>query len=186
MATVESSVTPEDLLKIQDRPMPELVDGELMEREPMGWKAETVAVRLLWHMGNVVIPQDLGFLAGAQGSYQCFPGDPRKVRIPDISFVRKDRMSSGSLPEGHCRTVPDLVVEIISPNDLFSEVSDKIDDFLGAGVHLVWVVNPRNRTIQIYRADGPVDLLRPGDTLDGGDILPGFRCEVAGIFEGIA
>jgi Uma2 family endonuclease len=186
MATAESSVTPEDLLKIHDRPMPELVDGRLVERSLKGMKAAAIATRLGYWIGNHVESHGLGYVLGYKGSYECFPDDPRKVRIPDISFVRKDRMPPGPLPDGHCRVVPDLVVEVVSPNDLFLEVSLKIDDFLAAGVPLVWVVNPTNRTIQVYRADGSVVRLRPGDTLDGGDILPGFQYEVSSLFEGIA
>ncbi len=186
MAIVESTITPEDLLKIRDRPMPELVDGQLVERPPMGMRSDAIASRLGRWIGNHVDSHDLGFVCGAQGSYQVFPDDPRKVRIPDVSFLKKERMPAGPLPEGHCRIVPDLVVEVISPNDQASDLNAKIEDFLNAGVPLIWIADPRTCTIQIFRADGSVERLRTGDSLDGENVLPGFRCEVARIFEGLA
>lgn len=185
MATVTPSVTPEDLLKIHDRPMPELVGGELLEREPMGMKAEIVASRLNRWIGNHVESHDLGFMLGSQGGYQCFPDDPRKVRVPDVSFVRKDRMPPGPPPDGHCRTVPELVVEVVSPNNQVGELNIKIEDFLNAGVPLVWVADPQARTIDVHRAGGSASRLRIGDSLDGENVLPGFRCEVAKLFEGL-
>ncbi len=186
MATIESSVTPEDLLKIRDRPMPELVDGQLLERPPMGLKSDAIASRLGRWIGNHVESHDLGFVCGAQGSYQIFPDDSRKVRIPDVSFLKKERMPPGPLPDGHCRVVPDLVVEVVSPNDQVSELNAKIEDFLNAGVPLIWVADPETWTIHVYRSGGTVTRLRAGDILDGEDVLPGFRCEVTRIFEGVA
>jgi Uma2 family endonuclease len=187
MATiVERQYTPEDLLKITDRLMPELIDGQLVEREPMGQKADAVAARLLGWVIHFVEEHDLGLINGAQGSYQIFPDAPKKVRIPDVSFTRRDRLSPEGPAEGHARVAPDLAVEVISPNDTATELDEKVEDFLAAGVPLIWVLNPETRTIQIHRGNGTDARLRPGDTLDGEDILPGFRCDVGKLFEGIA
>lgn len=185
MATAEQVYTPEDLLKIAGRPMPELIDGQLVERPTMGLRADAIATRLGRWVGNFAEEHDLGFCAGAQGSYQIFPDDPKKVRIPDASFIRKDRLPAGPPPEGHGRVAPDLVIEVVSRNDGASDLEEKIEDFLAAGVPLIWVANPETRTIQIHRGDGTGSRLRPGDVLDGEDVLPGFRREVARLFEGL-
>ena len=183
MATItENIVSPDDLLTITDRPMPELVDGQLVERPLMGQKSDALAARLLIWIGPLVEQLGLGLVNGAQGSYQIFPDDPKKIRIPDISFIRSDRLPPGGPPEGHGRTVPDLVVEVISPNDMAEDLIAKIEDFLRAGVPLVWVLSPRSRVVYVYRKDGLLSLLRTGDTLDGEDILPGFQVEVDRLF----
>jgi len=184
MATVtRKRYTPEDLLKITDRPMPELIDGELVEREPMGQEADEIGLNigaLLKAYSKGTLP---GVVNGSEGSYQVFPDDPKKVRIPDVSFTRRDRIPGGKSAKGHGRVAPDLVVEVISPNDKAAKVFRKVRDFLDAGIPLIWVVNPGTRDVLVIRADGTGTFLKVGDTLDGGDVLPGFSCPVAALFE---
>ena len=177
--------TPEELLEITDRPMPELIDGQLVERPPMGRKADAVAANRIFTSLQVSSrPHRLGVVNGAQGSYQIFPDAPKKVRIPDVSFARWETTSRGAgIEEGHGKIAPDLVVEVISPNDLAVEVAEKVRDFLNAGVSLVWVANPDTNDVLIYRSDGTVALLRSGDVLDGGDVLPGFQCPISELFK---
>jgi Uma2 family endonuclease len=183
MATAtQARHTPEELLEITDRPMPELIDGQFVERPLMGQKADAVAANLLFIIYGFVKAHQLGVVNGAQGSFQIFPDDPRKVRIPDVSFTRRDRLPEGRVAEGHAKIAPDLVVEVVSPNDLLVEVMAKVHDFLKAGVPLIWVANPGTSDVHVYRSDGTVTLLRSSDVLDGGDVLPGFRCPVADLF----
>ena len=127
-------------------------------------------------------PHGLGWAFPADCGYQCFPDAPDKVRKPDASFIQRGRLPGEQLHEGHVRIAPDLAVEVVSANDLFDEVEIKVGEYLGAGVRLVWVVNPRTRTGQVYRADGSVTRLREGDELSGEDVLPGFRCRVHDLF----
>ena len=182
MATVtQAQYTPEDLLTIDDRPMPELVDGELLERE-MGQKADSIALviaSLLYQFARV---NQLGLVNGAQGSYQIFPDDPKKVRIPDVSFTRRERIPKDGPAGGHARVAPDLVVEVVSPNDLAEVLNLKINDFLAAGVPLIWICYPETRAVFIQRLDGSGRRLKTGDILEGEDVLPGFRCDVAALF----
>ena len=175
--------TPEELLDITDRPMPELIDGELVEREPKGQEADGVGCNLaalLVGYSKATLP---GIVNGSQGSFQVFPDDPKKVRIPDVSFTRRDRIPGGKPAKGHARVAPDLAVEVISPIDKAAKVFGKIRDFLDAGVPLIWAINPGSRDVLVIRADGTGSLLKVGDTLDGGDVLPGFSCPVAALFE---
>jgi Uma2 family endonuclease len=182
MATIHKiRYTPEDLLEIHDRVMPELVDGELLERE-MGQEADSIAFCIGRVVGNHVASHDLGICNGAQGSYQIFPDDPDKVRIPDFSFTRKERLPIGGRAKGHARVAPDLAVEVVSPNDKSRELASKIRDFQAAGVPLIWIVYPETRTVEIHRLNGPTSVLKAGDLLEGEDVLPGFVVEVSALF----
>jgi Uma2 family endonuclease len=180
--TIQTRHTPEELLEITDRPMPELVDGQLVEREPMGQRSDAVAARILRFVGNHVDDHQLGLVNGSQGSYQIFPDDPDKVRIPDVSFTSRQRLPQGQVAEGHSRVAPDLVVEVLSPNDKAIDVGVKVREFLSAGVRLIWVANPYSCDIQVYRGDGTFALLKVGDVWDGDEVLPSFRCPVEKIF----
>ena len=183
MATVtQTRYTPEDLLNIDDRPMPELVDGELLERE-MGQESDSIAFFIGRLVGNHVANHQLGICNGAQGSYQVFANEPNKVRIPDFSFTRRERLPKGKPAKGHARIAPDLVVEVNSPNDKGDQLESKINDFLAAGVPLIWVVYPKTKTVLVHRKDGTARRLQVGDVLEGEDILPGFHLEVAALFE---
>jgi Uma2 family endonuclease len=182
MATAtQTRYTPEDLLYIDDRPMPELVDGQLLERE-VGQKSDAIAATCLTLIGPYVRTNNLGLVNGAQCGYQIFPFDPDRVRIPDASFTRRDRIPTDGPAEGHSRVAPDLVIEVTSPNDSFPMVQLKVNDYLAAGVALIWVVVPETQTVDVYRRDHTGARLYVGDFLDGEDVLPGFRCEVAALF----
>jgi Uma2 family endonuclease len=175
--------TPEELLEITDRPMPELIDGQFVERPPMGQKADAEAFRIGRLIGNFVDDHQLGVVNGSQGSFQIFPDAPKKVRIPDVSFTRWERLPGGQSEEGHGTIAPDLAVEVISPNDLAVDVVAKVHEFLNAGVTLVWVANPDTRDLLVYRSDRPGTHLRSSDILEGDDVLPGFQCLVAELFK---
>jgi Uma2 family endonuclease len=180
-ATTPKTWTPEDLLAIRDRPMPELVDGELVERRPMGIKSDRLAARILFKLSVFIEEHGLGSVNGAQGSYQIFPDDPRKVRIPDVSFIRAGK--EVAVPDGHSPVVPDLIIEVVSPNDRIGEMERKIRDFLNAGVPLIWVVDPDSRTVRVVRGDGTGAFLMGDAALDGEAVLPGFRLPLAELFK---
>jgi Uma2 family endonuclease len=174
--------TPEELLSVSDRLMPELINGRIVDREPLGQRLDALVSNLLCIVGRFVDERQLGVMNGGQGSYQIFPDDPEKIRIPDFSFTHRVRLPEGGIEKGHGRVAPDLVFEMISPTDLAVDVQAKIRDFLNAGVPLIWVANPEASDVHVYRSDGTVTLLHAGDVLDGGDVLPGLRCPVADLF----
>ncbi len=183
MSTVAatSRYTPEDLLRMPDGDRFELVGGELVERN-MGYESSVVGGRLYRLLSNHCADHQLGEPAPADASYQCFPDDPDKVRKPDVSLVLAGRLPAGVLPRGHCRVAPDLAVEVVSPNDAFSDVEAKVGEYLAAGVRLVWVIDPPTRVVLVYRPDGTGARLRDGDELSGEDVVPGFRCRVGDLF----
>jgi Uma2 family endonuclease len=180
-ATVTKTVyTPEDLLAMPDDKGYELVDGQLVERK-MGIKSTRVGTRLIYLLERFCEDHPVGWTLQAEGGYQCFPHEPGLVRRPDLSFIRYGRFPGGALPEGWSKIRPDLVVEVVSPNETVYELDDKLDDYEKVAVPLIWVINPRARTAMVYRADGTVSRLREDDELSGEDVIPGFRCRVSDI-----
>jgi Uma2 family endonuclease len=185
IANPGSLFTPDDLLRMEGAVNYELVDGKLVERH-MGMESSEIAARVVLLVGMFLRAQSIGRLFGADAGYQCFPNSPRKVRKPDVSFIRAGRLPGDRAPAGHCLIAPDLAVEVISPGDLAYEVEEKVAEYLQAGVPLVWVVNPPTRTVRIHRPKssprGPVAELSGDDAITGEDILPGFSCKVSEFF----
>jgi Uma2 family endonuclease len=178
----EPTYSPEQLLSLPDNGKGyELVGGRLVEK-PMGGFASWVAAQISYLLVAFGQNRGIGWVLDSEGSYQCFADDPRKVRKPDVSLVRRERFPDERIPEGHIEIPPDLAVEVISPNDTAYEVDAKVLEYLAAGVPLVWVVNPQSRTIHVYRADGTVERLREEDELTAPDLLPQLRCRVAELF----
>jgi Uma2 family endonuclease len=174
--------TPEDLLKMPDGDFYELVDGHLVERKMSIWSSY-VAGRIYGILDPFCQQNRLGWVFPEGTSFQCFPAAPAKVRRPDTSFIRLSRLSLAmARTEGHCPLAPDLAVEVVSPNDTAYEVDEKVQEFLGAGVPLVWVVNPEQRTVEIHRAAGAGTILRENDEITGEDVIIGFRCRVGDFF----
>lgn len=135
---------------------------------------------MIFHLLNSFCREHrLGWAFPEGTSFQCFPAHPGRVRKPDVAFIRLQRLSlTQATAEGHCPVAPDLAIEVISPNDTAYEVDEKVREFLDAGVPLVWVVNPEQRTVEIHRANGPGAILRENDEISGEDVVPGFRCRV--------
>lgn len=183
MSTVATNIqySPEELLTLPDGDAYELIGGELVERK-MGAKSSYIAGQIHHRMEDFCRSQSLGWAFPEGTSFQCFPEDPRRVRRADVSYIRFGRLPGEQPPEGHIRMEPDLAVEVVSPNDLAYDVDGKVEDYLGAGVRLVWVVNPATRTVRVHRPDGPGVTLRADDELTGDDVLPGFRCPVRDLF----
>lgn len=180
MSTV--GFTPEDLLEMPDGDRFELVDGELVERN-MGYRSSRIGGRLLARLAKFVEDHDLGDVLGPDVSFRCYSDDPDKVRKPDVSFVSKEHFPDDDEPEGHCQIVPDLAAEVVSPNDRSEEVAEKVNEYLAAGVKLVWVLYPRTRLVYVHRGDGSLKVLRGDDELSGEQVVPGFRCRVSELFK---
>ena len=176
-------LTPEDLLRMPDEGQGfELVHGELREVN-VSKESSRVSMRISHILETYVELGHPGWVFGEGTSYRCFPDDPNGTRRPDASFISIERMPVETYEdEGHCTTVPDLVAEVVSPNDLSHEVDEKRDEWLAAGVKIVWIVTPGVNTVEVYRNDGSHDFLRVNDTLTAEGVLPGFSCLVANLF----
>ncbi len=163
----------------------ELVRGELRVTPPPGAPHGTAAINLVLMLANHVKANGLGRVFGDSFGY-ILTQLPRTVRVPDLSFVRADRLPPEGIGPGLLRFAPDLAVEVLSPSESASELEEKLADYTVSGTRLIWVVDPARRTVMILNAAQPVRWLQENDVLHGDDVVPGFRCRVAEIFEGIA
>ena len=180
-----AAITPESLLRMPDGKNYELIDGELVERK-MSVLSGVVASRTNRLLGNYCEERNLGWVMDSEVGYQCFPWKPDRVRRADVSFISGQRYSLDQLSrEGYSTVCPDLAVEVISPNDLANELDEKLEDYLRAGVKLIWVINPETRTLQVYYPDGTSRRLHEADEVTGDEVIPGFRCSVATLFPAV-
>lgn len=157
----------------------EIVDGQPEEKIMGGARHGGVGTRLIIRLGNHVETNKLGGVYGPDTTFQI----GNNQRLPDVSFVSVSRIPPEGEPEGIWPMAPDLAVEIISPNDLFEKVISKVSEYFSAGVRQVWLVSPEHRTVIIYNSPSHTTILSESDDLTGDDILPGFRCRVAELFQ---
>lgn len=174
-------MTAEDLLAMPDDGYRyELVRGELRKMAPAGHSHGREGNRVNVSMSNHVYANDLGETYLAETGF-ILARSPDHVRAPDVAFVRKERADAARDVPGFFPGVADLAVEVISPNDRYTEVDEKVADWLEHGTRMVIVVNPRNRTVQVHTSGGVTELTE-ADSLDGGDVVPGWSMPVADIF----
>ncbi|MBA2595366.1 MAG: Uma2 family endonuclease [Chloroflexia bacterium] len=160
----------------------ELIDGELVLMTPAGLESSSLGLRIGRIVGNFVDAHDLGMMTGADGGYVLFP-DRQTLRAPDVGFIQKDRIPPVEELSRFPRLAPDLAIEVLSPSDKMVDALSKVTMYLQAGVRIVWLIDPETMSITVFRPDAALAVLKEGDTLDGGDVLPGFSVPVAEIFE---
>ncbi len=104
-------------------------------------------------------------------------------RSPDVSFVSKERLQGiKRLPQGFFVGAPDLVVEIISPNNTFTELHGKMIEYFANECRLAWLIHPDEQSVLVYRSPQPERLLKITDDLDGEEVIPGFTMSVSDLF----
>ena len=148
---------------------------------PSGWKHGEVVSELHILLGRHIKDNDLGRLFGAETGF-LIASDPDTVRAPDIAFIAKENLPNSDPSDAFWPGAPDLAVEVLSPSDRTGEVDEKIQDWLTAGVRLVWIVDPKLCTVTAYRSATDVTTHTATDQLEGGRIVPGFLCQIAEIF----
>ncbi|MHB1560627.1 MAG: Uma2 family endonuclease [Isosphaeraceae bacterium] len=176
------TATEKDLLRVLDdeKRLCELVEGTLVEK-PMGFEESEIAMLIGTALTVFVRPRKLGSVTGADGTIKLFAG---LVRIPDVAFTSRDRLPGRkrvrvALPQ----MAPDLAVEVLSKSNTLAEMRRKVGEYFAAGVRLVWIVDPKKRTARVYTAVDQSVLLDEHQSLDGGDVLPGFRLALKDLFE---
>ena len=177
-------VTSQELLEREDAVRFELVDGQLVERN-VSTESSVVGMNIGRLLGNYVFDNRLGKVAGSDCSFRCFYDvllDCDRIRKPDVSFIAAGRLSNEHYLAGHTPIAPDLAVEVVSPNDNAAELNDKIEDYLAAGVRLIWIVWPKTKSVMTYHQGVSGQRLKATDKLSGEDVLPGFECLVADLF----
>jgi Uma2 family endonuclease len=154
----------------------ELVDGTLVEKA-LGAREAYVAFQLGGLLKTYLDQHDIGIGLAPDGMLRIAPG---LVRIPDLSFVSWDKLPGRMLPqEPIAGLAPDLAVEILSEGNTPAEMRRKVGEYFDAGVRMVWLIDPRKRAARVYTAPNRSVSIREDQSLDGGDVLPGFTAPLA-------
>ena len=181
-ATLTKPMTADELLVMpDDGNRYELVGGELLMAPPPGSEHGEVTMNLAAPLFQHVKKNRLGVVYAAETGFRL-ESDPDTVRAPDIAFVRQEVIDKTGRITGYRVGAPDLVAEVLSPSDTFGKVEAKVKQWLETGARMVWVVSPKLKTITVYRSLSDIVTLTEKDTLDGGDVVPGFQINVADVF----
>jgi Uma2 family endonuclease len=174
--------TADELLEIPDHGFCyELIRGELNRTELADAQHGKVAMNAALALIAFVRAKDLG--AGfASGTGFKIASNPDTVRAPDVAFVAKARADAVGDVTGYWPGAPDLAIEVLSPSDRFSDVEEKVFEWLDAGTKLVLVVNPRKRTVTAYRSRSTIRVYAENETLDASDVVPGWFLTVSRVF----
>jgi len=175
------TATVEDVVRIEAREnrLCELVDGVLVEKA-MGFRESLLAVAMSRYLHEFVTTRNLGLVAGSDGMLQLFEG---LVRIPDVSFVAWVNVPGGKVPDNPVPLLaPDLAVEVLSRSNTPGEMKLKRQEYFAAGARLVWMVNMEDRIVSVYTAPEQWHELGEDDSLDGGQVLPGFSLPLRDLF----
>lgn len=183
MATTKQLVTAEELLCLPDDGFRyELVRGELRKMPPAGHRHGELALSIGASLRNFVKESGLGKAYAAETGFKL-ESDPDHVLAPDAAYVALDRAAPAIETQGFFPGPPDLAVEVTSPSDTYSEVEEKVADWLDAGTRAVVVVDPRRRTVKVHRSVSDSAVLTDADTLAVDDVVPGWAMPVREIFE---
>lgn len=176
------TATEQDVLDVLDHEgrICELIDGTLVEKV-MGFDESRVAVELITDLTIFLRQHKLGIVAGPDGTLKLTTG---LLRVPDVSFISWDRLPGRKRPPGPVpRLSIDIAVEVISKGNTRAELERKLREYFDAGTRLVWFLYPKKRTARIYTSPGRFTRLTEDQSLDGGDVLPGFTLSLRALFD---
>jgi len=180
---VPGTATVQDVLRFVDgdeKRLVELVNGTLVEK-PAGLRESVIASHLIHALGKVVSLDRAGFVSGEAGTIRMRNGN---VRMPDVAFFRREDLPGGKLPpEPAPRLAPALAVEVLSENNTDEEMRIKVHEYFQSGVRVVWMLDPDTRTLRVYDAPDRFRQLTADDTVDAGNLLPGFAKRVGELFD---
>ena len=183
MSTTEQLMTADELLRMPDDGFRyELVKGELRKMAPAGHEHGRVAINFTWRLAQHVTTNQLGVVYAAETGF-TLATNPDTVRAPDVAFVSRERLAEVKRASGYWPGAPDLAVEVVSPGDTYTEVEEKAIDWLAAGARMALALNPRKRTVTVYRSLNDIVILNDDATLDLDDVVPGFKILVKDIFD---
>ncbi len=177
--TAAPPVTLEEYAALPKHPRYELVKGALVEQMVASEEHEHTGSLVVWRLSSHVYPNGLGRVYTSNRGYVTGPDSPATSRMPDVSFVSNARLGQPELAGMLYDGAPDLAVEILSESNTPAEIARKINEYLGAGGSVVWVIDIDARTLTVHETGTQSVILTDGDTLDGGNYLPGFACTVA-------
>ncbi len=182
MTVAHRPVTAEELLTMpDDGARRELVEGEVREMAPAGFTHGRIAMNVSAPLVRYVRERDLGIVLAVETGFKI-ANNPDTVRAPDAAFVRRERVEEVGEVDGYWPGAPDLAVEVVSPNDSYAGVEEKVASWLEAGTRAVVDVEPRTRTVKVRSSRTKVRVLIEGDVLEVGDVVPGWKTPVADVF----
>lgn len=178
----EILVTGEELLAMGDIGPSELIEGRIVPMSPTADEHGGYESNFDEYLKAFVRKHKLGKVrVGEVGIY--IRRNPDTIRAADVAFISNDRYAQRKSQHGYLDVPPELIVEIMSPDDRWSEVTQKLRDYFSIGVRIVWVADPATRIVYTYRSLTDVREFGEADTLTGDDVLPGFSVPVASLFE---
>lgn len=183
-STATTQMTADEFWALPDRPDArlELVDGEVVELPGAGGYHATLALFIFDLLRAFVKERGLGLMY-PDGVTYLLKRDPDVLRIPDVSFIAAADITDDWPPMGYIEVTPSLVIEVVSPGNTAAEIRRRIRDYVDAGVPLVWIIWPTDQSVSVYAGTVNSTELHADDTLDGGDVLPGFSVKVADLFD---
>jgi Uma2 family endonuclease len=181
MATIEKTMTADEYFALGDIGPSALIQGELILMSPSGYDHGWIACNIAAALRDFVKAKKLGRVSTAEAGF-FISRNPDTVRAPDVAFVRAERIPPGGQKK-FFDGPPDLAIEVLSPDDRSSEVNTKIYDWLHSGCLQVWVADPQNKTVTVYRNRREVAVFTADETLAADDLFPGFSLPVSEIFE---
>lgn len=182
MTALTQEMKSEELSKIPDDGFCyELVRGELRRMAPAGDEHGEIAAALTASLFVHVRSNKLGVVYAAETGFKL-TSSPDTVRAPDVAFIRQERIDAVGRVRGYWPGAPDLVVEVISPSDQYSEVESKVADWLEAGSRMVVVVDPRRRKVTVHCSQSDIRVFGVGEVLEGGEVVPGWKLSLEELF----
>lgn len=175
----EQSISMRQFDLLPDQHRYDLVQG-MVEEKHMGSVSSWVGGELYAHLRAYCREHNFGWVWHADAGFDCFKSET--VRFPDVAVVRFGRLTNDELPDGHITLAPDLVAEVVSPNDRIDDLERKLVDYRRAGVRLVWLVFPALRIARVHRPDRSITELSETESLTGESVLPGFSVRVGDLF----
>lgn len=182
MTTATKLITAEEFAAMPDDGPSELIRGEIVEMPNAKPKHGRCTSRIDRRLGTYVETHKLGEVLSNDAGF-ILERDADTVRGPDVSFIRRDRLIDGELPNGYFPGPPDVAIEVLSPDDRAGDVEDKVDLYLAAGCPLVVILNPKRRTATLHRPNVDPHVVRDPELLDLSPIVDGFRCTLAELFD---
>jgi len=174
-------ITGEELLAMGDIGRCELIDGRIVRMNPTGLQHGDIVIALGSALRDFVRKRQLGRVVGGEvGIYTR--REPDRIRGADIAFVSRQRLADKPA-KGFLQVAPELVVEVISPNDRWQGIRDKLEEYLAIGVQRVWIVEPENRVVLVYRSVTEMSRLGESDVLSGEGVLENFSLPLSELFE---
>jgi Uma2 family endonuclease len=183
MDTLKRTYTAQDLLTLQEgEGRFELVEGALIPLSPSGEQHGVIVATLTVLLGHFILTHKLGRPYGAETGF-LVATQPDTVRAPDFAFIRAERLK-GTPGTGYRQDAPDLAVEVVSPGDTYSGMTEKALLWLGAGTREVWLLDPRKHTVSVYLSKEEIRVLTEDDALSS-DLFPGWQVKVTELFGGL-